>query len=146
MLLIKHYRGVEPRSLAWKARVLADIRVMQMPLSPATTYLTVICCYKTTTMAVLFLLFPPESPRQESNLQPSDYKSLALPVAPRQHIGAIYESRTRDSCMASRCFTTKLILHMYGGFLTLTATMEGSSFCFEVVSCVILPITNHFGG
>ena len=84
--------------------------------------------------------------RQESNLQPTDYKSVALPIAPRQHIGAIYESRTRDSCMASRCFTIKLILRMYGGFLTLTATMEGSSFCFEVVSCVILPITNHFGG
>ena len=24
--------------------------------------------------------------RQESNLQPTDYKSVALPVAPRQHI------------------------------------------------------------
>ena len=29
-------------------------------------------------------------------------------------LGAIYQNRTGDSCLASKCFTAKLILHMAG--------------------------------
>ncbi len=41
--------------------------------------------------------------RQELNLQPTDYKSVALPVAPRQHNGKGSEARTRIITVKGLC-------------------------------------------
>ena len=44
------------------------------------------------------------SGRQDSNLQPTDYKSVALPVVLHQHIGSCGRTRTYDSLINSQVF------------------------------------------
>lgn len=80
----------------------------------------------------------PLSQRQELNLQPSDYKSAALPIAPRWH-GA--DERTRTSCLR---FTKAAHFQLCFIGMVHREGLEPSRACAPtVLSRGCLPIPNH---
>ena len=73
--------GFEPVSSAWQAEILTIILYLHIGPGVDRTLDSL-----DLHMPKRFHKFTPWSRRQESNLQPTDYKSVALPVAPRRHI------------------------------------------------------------